>query len=48
MVDTEAVSSNNELVNIVVDPGLGYVNGFKVELLSPLSDTIQRGTSVHS
>ena len=45
MVDTEAVSSNNELVNIVVDPGLGYVNGFKVELLSPLSDTIQRGTN---
>jgi len=45
VTDTEAVGSNNELVNIIVEPGYGYVNGYKVETLSPLKDTIVRGTN---
>jgi len=43
--DTEAVTANNELIKIVVEPGLGYVNGYKVETLSPISETIVRGTN---
>lgn len=44
-VDTQAGTPNNELVDIIVEPGLGYVNGHKVETLSPIKETINRGTN---
>ena len=44
-VDTEAASANNENFKIVVEPGLGYINGYKVETLAPISETITRGTN---
>jgi len=39
----EADASNNELVNIIIDPGLGYVDGFKIETLSPIKEITERG-----
>lgn len=45
VTDTEAVSSNNELIDIIVEPGIGYVNGYKVETLSPLKESVVRGTN---
>lgn len=45
VVDTEANSANNDKVDVVVEPGLGYINGFKVETLSPVKETISRGTN---
>ena len=44
-VDTKAGTPNNELVDIVVEPGLGYVNGYKVETLAPIKTTVDRGTN---
>lgn len=45
VTDTEAISSNNELIDIVVEPGIGYINGYKVETLSPLKESVIRGTN---
>lgn len=45
VTDTEAVSSNNEIMDIIVEPGIGYVNGYKVETLSPLKESVVRGTN---
>jgi hypothetical protein len=45
VTDTEAISSNNELIDIIVEQGIGYVNGYRVETLSPLKESIVRGTN---
>lgn len=45
VTDTEPVAANNELIKIITEPGYGYVNGYKVETDSPLSQVIQRGTN---
>ena len=45
VTNTEADSSNNELIKVVVEPGLGYVDGFRVETLAPIKETMERGTN---
>ena len=43
--DTKANTDDNNKIDIVVEPGLGYVNGYKVETFSPITQTVDRGTN---